>query len=425
MAVADQSLLPLEAHVFPVFFYNDMLVRDVGDELRLRLFEPRYRIMCQRMLSHPYFLFMPNFEGYLCNAGDVGFIIHVTHLEEHPRSRTFSIGGKAILLAAVEATWVEPQTHELHHAAVRKLDARTHALDIGEVEALRLQMLQHGWQQAYDENVPFQLLFNAPPTEPGQISQAQVLFGLNWKSPPLIHMHLLTNGLPAQEALAPLRKVWKAAGRSLPARSGHVGTEVGLERAVHVHDHSLSAAGVQSPSSAKTLLYPLVDLMRDVENMLGKDAAAAQIVFGLQLNLASGKLGKNVELLPPKVWNMLLRHVCLAAVRSRRVQLPSARLSSLGMTVDASDCLPFLRNSMQPGHQGRGVQVCNGTNVRFYLPADVIDVTAESAAIMLGLLSKRLNGFRAAVIERARHTRGQVLSALKDDVLGLVYDFLC
>eukprot|EP00971_Amphidinium_carterae_P260411 5166739-Amphidinium_carterae.1 len=70
-------------------------------------------------------------------------------------------------------------------------------------------------------------------------------------------------------------------------------------------------------------------------------------------------------------------------------------------------------------HQGRGVQVCNGTNVRFFLPADIIDVTAESAATVLALLSKRLNGFRVAVIERARHRRGQVLAALTDDLLSL------
>eukprot|EP00971_Amphidinium_carterae_P114979 2277516-Amphidinium_carterae.1 len=71
---------------------------------------------------------MPNFDGYLCHTGDVGCLVHVTHLEEYPHSRTFSIGGKVVVLAAVEATWVEPQTHDLHYAAVRSLDARKDAL---------------------------------------------------------------------------------------------------------------------------------------------------------------------------------------------------------------------------------------------------------------------------------------------------------
>mmetsp|Transcript_29963 Transcript_29963/g.69700 ORF Transcript_29963/g.69700 Transcript_29963/m.69700 type:complete len:483 (-) Transcript_29963:12-1460(-) len=441
----EEKFSEIQSNVLPVFFYNDMLVNELGQEIRLRLFEPRYQIMCRRMESNPRFLFMPNFEGYFCHVGDVGYVISLTHLEESPRSHTFGVAGRVTELAVVEATWVEPNTNDLHYAAVRTLDPSKEALSIAEVEMLRLQMLRKGWQQVYDELLPHQLLIRAP----DQSSPAQVLFGLNWKLPPQIHLHLSSEGGSIDQALDVFQEAWVETVRSLPThrrpqRTAADATAL-MHRVVHAHDQALGAAHVVN--SAKSFVdlsrqselavrerrrgvaaggtskpQPLASLLNELEAMIAADDAAPG-VLGLQTK--GGSLPKG-ELIHVNLWRRLLQPVRVAALCSSPVTLNTARLCVFpDSTAAASDCLPFMRKSADSKFRGPCVQVYNGTNVHFYLPVDLVDVTAASSAAALNLVSSRLNGLRIAVIERARQRRtGGHLSALKDDVMKLVLEYL-
>ena len=79
----------MEPDVLPVFYFNDLLLANIGDTIGrlvhrgfvstksmrahvgllrtegLNLFEPRYQLMCNRMASDPRFLFMPNYEDFV------------------------------------------------------------------------------------------------------------------------------------------------------------------------------------------------------------------------------------------------------------------------------------------------------------------------------------------------------------------------
>jgi Lon protease-like protein len=62
---------------FPIFFYNDALFP--GARLDLHLFEPRYRLMMQRIINTTReFAYVPNFSNYQSRAGDVALVASLT-----------------------------------------------------------------------------------------------------------------------------------------------------------------------------------------------------------------------------------------------------------------------------------------------------------------------------------------------------------
>lgn len=102
------------AHLRPIFFYNDML--NLGSTLRLNLFEPRYRIMVQRvMATHRQILYLPNFVNYIPNHGDIGMIAEIGHCVQHPDGRA-EIEATTIQAVMILSYWVEPNTHGLYFA---------------------------------------------------------------------------------------------------------------------------------------------------------------------------------------------------------------------------------------------------------------------------------------------------------------------
>lgn len=103
-----------DQHVAPIFYYNSTL-GELGEEMGLNLFEPRYVLMCSRIaqgLSPPVILFIPNFVDYCARPGDTAYEIQVTHLQQR-RDGTFGFRGVIARLAVLELHWQEPSTQGL------------------------------------------------------------------------------------------------------------------------------------------------------------------------------------------------------------------------------------------------------------------------------------------------------------------------
>ena len=111
-----------------IFYYNAPV--ELGQEIRLHLFEPRYRIMVKRALEAPcrqrQICWLCNFGDYTAAHGDLGFVATVTQVklipvgpDELPRADvTLRMDARAVVLMH----WVEPRTGGLHEAALRVLD---------------------------------------------------------------------------------------------------------------------------------------------------------------------------------------------------------------------------------------------------------------------------------------------------------------
>ena len=66
--------------LLPIFYYND--IQFPGYTLSLHLFEPRYRLMMQRVVnSNRQFAYVPNFSNYNANVGDMALIATLTECE--------------------------------------------------------------------------------------------------------------------------------------------------------------------------------------------------------------------------------------------------------------------------------------------------------------------------------------------------------
>lgn len=99
--------------VLPIFYYNDVLFP--GGKLGLHLFENRYKIMMQRVMSSTRrFAYVPNFSNYKANIGDVALVANLLEVEPLP-------DGRFVLDAAMEKSryiitdhFVEEGTGGLH-----------------------------------------------------------------------------------------------------------------------------------------------------------------------------------------------------------------------------------------------------------------------------------------------------------------------
>jgi len=100
------------SHTHPMFFYNEF--KFPGSVMRLRLFEPRYKIMIRRVIeSDQKFIYLPSFNGYRAEEGQIGLLGTVTRC-------AFDDMGCANLAMdlrtriVVKNSWVEQGTGNLH-----------------------------------------------------------------------------------------------------------------------------------------------------------------------------------------------------------------------------------------------------------------------------------------------------------------------
>lgn len=99
----------------PIFFYNES--RMPGGVLGLNLFEPRYRIMLQRITAGDRtFCYLPNFRDYSASTNDIGLVAELEEAEEMHDGR-WSIQAKLVRRVRVTETWVEPGTGNLHYCS--------------------------------------------------------------------------------------------------------------------------------------------------------------------------------------------------------------------------------------------------------------------------------------------------------------------
>lgn len=66
--------------LYPVFYYNSTIFP--GSHLNLHLFEPRYRIMMQRVVNTTRsFAYVPNFTSYSASVGDIALVAELKDCE--------------------------------------------------------------------------------------------------------------------------------------------------------------------------------------------------------------------------------------------------------------------------------------------------------------------------------------------------------
>ena len=113
-----------------IFFYNSDV--ELGQEIGLHLFEPRYRLMIQRATTEPSrcmeIIFLPNFRDYIPSHGDVGFLAKITRYRP---IRSADMGPSELPRAEIQMRfesrvlvllhWVEPSSHGLHECSYRVL----------------------------------------------------------------------------------------------------------------------------------------------------------------------------------------------------------------------------------------------------------------------------------------------------------------
>eukprot|EP00802_Teleaulax_amphioxeia_P012936 Tamp_12982.p1 GENE.Tamp_12982~~Tamp_12982.p1 ORF type:complete len:272 (+),score=12.68 Tamp_12982:831-1646(+) len=105
--------------VLPIFFYNDTLFP--FSPLSLHLFEPRYKVMCKRIVNGSRkFAYLPCFHSYTASVGDVGVVADLTDVEFLPDGRAL-LQAKCRERFHVLETWVEDGTQGLHWCKVAKL----------------------------------------------------------------------------------------------------------------------------------------------------------------------------------------------------------------------------------------------------------------------------------------------------------------
>lgn len=105
--------------VLPIFYYNQALFP--GSRLSLHLFEPRYKLMMQRIVtSSRAFAYVPNYSNYTASAGDVALIAELEEAE-------FLADGRCLLEAKMKGRYrivdhyVENGTQGLHYCRLEPL----------------------------------------------------------------------------------------------------------------------------------------------------------------------------------------------------------------------------------------------------------------------------------------------------------------
>mmetsp|Transcript_48213 Transcript_48213/g.153904 ORF Transcript_48213/g.153904 Transcript_48213/m.153904 type:complete len:418 (-) Transcript_48213:53-1306(-) len=379
-ADAEAEELEWEPDVLPVFYYNDLLVSGIGENLGLNLFEPRYQEMCRRMATDPRFLFMPNYEDYSCRVGDVGFVIKITDIRPQRHGEAYGIRGRAQELAAVRCTWVEPGTKGLHHAQYWRLNAQADVLSSQELSALYGAMRQRGWLQADDADC--RALLRLPE------ERVELLLGANW---PDRFFLLLPQGPSGstEKAQQLLQEAWAAAVPSLPYQRLRAGVSTALQR----------VSGVLEGPQLATVCESLLRELR-----------------------GDGAVGGE-EGLTEGAWRALLAEARLCSVGDMGASLPTVRLSLCRPRPDGIE-ESFPRSQLEGAPGVASVLASNETNVYFFANLASLRVTAESAGLSLAALTWRLNRLRLRLLYRAREAGCGPLAALNENAAQLVCDFV-
>lgn len=158
--------------LLPIFYYNDCLFP--GSRLSLHLFEPRYRVMMQRVVNTSRsFAYVPNFTDYRANIGDPALVAQLEEVE-------FMADGRCILEAKLTSRhiivdhYIEEGTQGLHFCRLQKLEDDSmvddpvklnRCVELMQVSRLLTDALIEGPMRARIEQ-----RYGAPPTSPEPFS---------------------------------------------------------------------------------------------------------------------------------------------------------------------------------------------------------------------------------------------------------------
>lgn len=116
-SAAERSVMSGET--YPIFFYNDILTP--GCKLSLHLFEPRYKIMMQRVVSgNRKFCYLPNFTNYSASVGDVALEAVLENVEFTSDGRCFVDAVISQRLVVIDH-YLEEGTQGLHFCRAKVL----------------------------------------------------------------------------------------------------------------------------------------------------------------------------------------------------------------------------------------------------------------------------------------------------------------
>jgi len=393
----------VESSILPVFYYNDLLASNIGDEIGLNLFEPRYQVMCRGMMEDPRFLFMPNFENYQCRIGDVGFIIRLSSLQD--RGQAWAIRGVAEEMVVVDCMWIQPRSNGLHFARFSRLPPQMKPLTRQEAQAAYASLTSHGWVQP-------QL---TPAAERDLVPQVR-----------LVHREL-------SFSLSSASAVKKEDTQLLVSQNcGHM---------------CFLLLRSSNPEPAARLVQQTLGFL---PRYTDQDIPYFHILPNAPMSTGlSGVLEQLEDLVCSEG---IERHVATKAV----LRIPS-ELRLCGMGVDApmsahfptatltlyddytgeeaatliEESLPYLPvsadqalRSQQFADYSRFVRVSIGASTLFFAPISRCRVTLESARATVAALVWRLNSLRLCIIQRARKIGQGPLAALEDDAARLVCEFI-
>lgn len=400
-----------EADVLPLFYYNDLLVSQIGDPMGLNLFEPRYQEMCRRMTTDPRFIFMPNFEDYTARAGDVGFVIKLTQLRQQP-SGAFGIQGISESLVAVSCTWVEPETNGLHMAQFWPLNANQDKLTTMEARALVSSMTGCGWRVVQGSGARHKLVHAAA-------EGAEVLLGGNW--PNICWLLGLTPGGQFEPLTRCLSQSWVA---TLPILSAPRFTA----------SNFVAQVMQQGPPLSQGVC--LAQLVNDIRAIIRGDSEAVRTLNRAVATSSNVFAQYDPDRISETQWNQFLSPVCISHICGMTALLPSVQLKlALIHAGSIHECFPWREPTMTSdaltgGLRGReadistGAILSNAFNVYFFARLEDIEVTAESGSRALRWVCWMLSRLRLTILQRGRLAGRGLLALLEDDVLCLISDFV-
>lgn len=392
--------------ILPVFYYNDLLVSNIGDPIGLNLFEPRYKEMCRLMYSTPRFLFMPNFDNYQCRFGDVGLIVQLTNMRPS-RDGAYGIQGHAAEFAMVRCTWVEPRTHGLHMAQFWRLPNSFRGLEVQNFQVLHNALSERGWQRARSSS----RLAMTPPDR--FVPDKFIVFGgLNW----------VGNIVPFVVADRPkavisrLCEAWN---------TDHISSGLSVEliemQALCLTDSDEEDALIH----AETVLPAVVRKIMDVLRCDGGGGVLQQ-------------LGQSCE-----TWADMLRPLRLCTVLGMPVDMPTATLAPTFRVGDreVTECFPLsytntgpsddeiwmeaIANHPDPSARRITIAVMKeNQNEFFYAWPGMLQVTEASVQAAMSQLISRLNGMRLRVLQQGLRGPTGALANLKEDAARLIVAFL-
>ena len=103
--------------LLPIFYYNETLFP--GGRLDLHLFEPRYRVMMQRVVnSTRSFAYVANFNQYRASVGDVALVAVLEEVE-------FMADGRCMLQAKLSSRMIITEHYGINQ---NKCDCLCHTL---------------------------------------------------------------------------------------------------------------------------------------------------------------------------------------------------------------------------------------------------------------------------------------------------------